>query len=300
MSTSPNQKPEYPSTYFVQDRSNQEELKRLQIQDQMLTASMGGVLPEQPDRTAFARALDVGCGTGGWLIELAQTTPSCTMLVGIDASRTYVEYARAQAAAAHVDDRVEFHVMDALRMLEFPTDFFDLVNHRAATSWLRTWDWPKLLQEYQRVTHPDGVVRITEPDWVVESRSPADARLAELWPQAFYQAGHFFTPTSDGVTSKLAHLLSQHGLLDVKTRPLRLEYRVGTPEWQSFFENRKLGYRTALPFLRKWIRVPDNYEELYQQMLDELQQPDFVATVGLLTAWGTVPEKRQKPTESPH
>lgn len=300
MSTSPNQKPEYPSTYFVQDRSNQEELKRLQIQDQMLTASMGGVLPEQPDRTAFARVLDVGCGTGGWLIELAQTTPSCTMLVGIDASRTYVEYARAQAVAAHVDDRVEFHVMDALRMLEFPTDFFDLVNHRAATSWLRTWDWPKLLQEYQRVTHPDGVVRITEPDWVVESRSPADARLAELWPQAFYQAGHFFTPTSDGVTSKLAHLLSQHGLLDVKTRPLRLEYRVGTPEWQSFFENRKLGYRTALPFLRKWIRVPDDYEELYQQMLDELQQPDFVATVGLLTAWGTVPEKRQKPTESPH
>lgn len=299
MSTSPNQKPEYPSTYFVQDRSNQEELKRLQIQDQMLTASMGGVLPEQPDPTAFARVLDVGCGTGGWLIELAQTTPSCIMLVGIDASRTYVEYARTQAAAAHVDDRVEFHVMDALRMLEFPNDFFDLVNHRAATSWLRTWDWPKLLQEYQRVTHPDGVVRITEPDWMVESHSPADARLAELWPQAFYQAGHFFTPTSDGVTSKLAHLLSQHGLLDVQTRPLRLEYRVGTPEWQSFYENRKLGYRTALPFLRKWIRVPDDYEELYQQMLSELQQPDFVATVGLLTAWGTVPEKRQKPTESP-
>lgn len=300
MSTSPNQKPEYPSTYFVQDRSNREELKRLQIQDQMLTASMGGVLPEQPDPTVFSRVLDVGCGTGGWLIEMAQTLPSCTLLVGIDASRTYVEYARTQAEAAHVSDRVEFHVMDALRMLEFPVDYFDLVNHRAATSWLRTWDWPKLLQEYQRVTHPDGVVRITEPDWMVESRSTADARLAELWPQAFYQAGHFFTPTSDGVTSKLAHLLYQYGLLDVKTRPLRLEYRVGTPEWQSFFENRKLGYRTALPFLRKWIRVPDDYEELYQQMLDELQQPDFVATVGLLTAWGTVPEKRHKPAESPH
>jgi hypothetical protein len=35
------QKKEQPSTYFVQDRSNEEELTRLYIQDQMLTAGMG-------------------------------------------------------------------------------------------------------------------------------------------------------------------------------------------------------------------------------------------------------------------
>ena len=36
-----------PSTYFVQDRKNKKELTRLMIQDQMITAAMGGVLPEQ-------------------------------------------------------------------------------------------------------------------------------------------------------------------------------------------------------------------------------------------------------------
>src|SRR5260370_19671392 len=124
----PEPKREHPSTYFVADRSNLEELDRLQIQDHLLTASLGGVLPEQPDPTAFQRVLDVGCGTGGWLIELAQTTPTCTILIGVDASLKFVEYARAQAAAAQVSDRAEFHVMDALRMLEFPDKFFDLVN----------------------------------------------------------------------------------------------------------------------------------------------------------------------------
>src|SRR5579883_2831612 len=155
---------EQPSTYFVQDRKSSAELKRLHILDHVTTASMGGVLPEQRDPTIFQRVLDVGCGTGGWLIELAQTLPTAKTLIGVDANSAFVEYARAQAEAARVSDRVEFHVADALRMLEFPNDYFDLDNHRCAWSWLRTWDWRKLLQEYQRVTRPGGIVRITEGD----------------------------------------------------------------------------------------------------------------------------------------
>ena len=279
---------EHPSTYFVQDRSNEEEAIRLQIQDQMTTAGMGGVLPEQPDPTAFQRVLDVGCGTGGWLIEATKTYPTIKLLVGVDASSTFVEYARAQAAAEQVSDRVEFRVMDALRMLEFPNGFFDLVNHRFASSWLRTWDWPKLLQEYRRVAHPGGVVRITETDWVVGSSSPALMRLAELSLKAFYQAGHFFTPTSDGLINELAHLLDQHGLHQVQTRAYTLHYRAGTLEGQHFSDMIRLSYRTVRPFLQKWTRVPDDYEEIYRQMLGEMQQPDFVATTDLLTAWGKV------------
>ncbi len=289
MPTPPEPKREQPSTYFVQDRANQEELKRLQIVDHITTAGMGGVLPEQPDPTAFRRVLDVGCGTGGWLIELAQTTPTCTTLLGLDASLKYIEYARAQAAAAQVSDRVEFHVADALRMLEFPNASFDLVNHRLATSWLRTWDWGKLLQEYQRVTRLGGVVRITEPEVMVVGNRPALTRLSELFLQAFYQAGHAFTPTNDGVTGELVRLLHQHGLQQVRTRAYTLQYRADTPEGQLFFEDIRLLYRTILPFLRKWMRVPDDYEEIYQQMLSDMQQPDFVATWGLLTAWGNTP-----------
>ena len=97
---------EHPSTYVVQDRSNQDELSRLQIQDHLFTASMGGALADQPDATVFSRVLDVGCGTGGWLIELAQTTPTCTLLVGVDVSRTFIEYASAQAQAAGSHDSV--------------------------------------------------------------------------------------------------------------------------------------------------------------------------------------------------
>jgi hypothetical protein len=41
MSTADQPRREHPSTYFVQDRSSQEELNRLRLQDQMVTAHLG-------------------------------------------------------------------------------------------------------------------------------------------------------------------------------------------------------------------------------------------------------------------
>lgn len=294
MPISPEPKREHPSTYFVQDRSNEDEFTRLQIQDHIVTAGMGGVLPEQSDATLFHRILDVGCGTGGWLIETAKTYPATSLLVGADVSNRMLEYARRQAEAEQVSDRVEFHVMDALRMLEFPTGYFDLVNQRFGGSYLRTWDWPKLLQEYQRVVRPGGVVRITEGELAAESTSAALSRLSDLSRQTFHQAGHLFTPTSDGVTSKLTHLLRQHGLQNVQARAYELEWRADTPEGQRFFEDLKVGTRIIEPFLRKWTRVPDDYKDLCQQMCSDMEQPDFVVTGRILTAWGNaLPSKNQ-------
>ncbi len=295
MSTSQESRKEHPSTYFVQDRSNEAELARLQVQDQMFTISMGGVLPEQPDSLRLQRVLDVGCGTGDWLIKVAQAYPDIETLIGVDISGLMVQYARAQAETQGVSGCVEFHVMDALRMLEFPNSFFDLVNQRLGDSYLRTWDWTKLLQEYQRVLRPGGVIRITEYDVLPASSSPAYTRFTQIFAQAFYQAGHLFTPQGDGETSQIVHLLKQCGLQQVQTRIYVLEYRAGTPEGQSWQENGAHFLRTIVPFLRKWGQVPDDYEVLYQQALEEMHRPDFVTTLRLCTAWGTRYSKLTQP-----
>lgn len=278
---------EHPSTYFVQDRSNELEIIRLQVQDQMITAGMGGVLPEQPDSSRFQRVLDVGCGTGGWLIETARTYPALSLLVGVDVSGTLLEYARARAAEQQVSDRVQFQVMDVLRMLEFPPASFDLVNQRLGMSYLRTWDWPKLLSEYKRVTRSGGVIRITECDFPTSS-SAALTSLSALFRRSLSQAGHLFTPDDpNGLINELARLLQQTGLPNVQTRKHILEHRAGTAEGQSFYEDVQHMFRTLVPFFNKWTRVPDNYGEIYQQALNDIQQPGFVATWTLLTAWGT-------------
>lgn len=290
MSTEQPQKREHTSTYFVQDRSNKEEMDRLYLQDQMLTTGMHGVLAEQEAPTNFQRALDVGCGTGGWLINAALAYPNMSMLIGVDISGKMVEYARTHAKDQQVSDRVEFHVMDALRELEFPQGYFDLVNQRLGGSYLRKWDWPGLLQEYLRVTKPGGVIRITEVDFSTgRNSSAALAQLQALASNALYNAGHYFTQAGDGFTSQLESLLRQFGLQNVQTRTYTLEHRPGTRDWDLFAQDMKLIYRTLLPFLRKWTQVPYDYEQIYQQMLKEIQQPEFIVEWKLLTAWGTNP-----------
>lgn len=286
MSTQDNLRRAHPSTYFVYNSSHEEEHTRLHNQDQLITAGMGGVLPEQPDPTIFKRVLDVGCGTGGWLIEVAKTYPAISELVGVDVNNQSLAYAHAQAEAQQVSDRVQFLTMDALRMLEFPQAYFDLVNLRFGYSFLRTWDWAKLLNEFQRVTRFGGVIRLTESDMVVPHGSPALQCLLNLVFTAFWRSGHFFLEQGNGVTSELVHLFSQQGIKQVQIQEHRLLYRAGTEEGQHFYEDMKRVFRATVPFISKWTSLPNNYEALYQQALIEMQQPGFEARWSLLTVWG--------------
>jgi ubiquinone/menaquinone biosynthesis C-methylase UbiE len=278
---------EHDSAYFMQDRENAEEITRLSLQDEMLTTAMGGVFPELADPTSLRRVLDVGCGTGGWLMDVAKAYPTIERLIGADVNSNVLSHARVRARIRGLDGHVEFQAMDALRRLEFPASYFDLVNQRAGMSWLRTWEWKKALLEYHRVTRAGGIIRITECNVLVESSSPALTKLFEIALAACRNSGRLFTPEVDGVTSELVDIMTQLTIENVQCRVYPLVFRAGTPGGLHFYRDILIGFRVAMPFFQKWTRVPDNYLEIYRQALTEIQQPDFLAAWTWVTAWGT-------------
>ncbi|HEX6477934.1 MAG TPA: class I SAM-dependent methyltransferase [Ktedonobacteraceae bacterium] len=282
-------KKEYPNTYYVQDRQSEQELVRLTIQGQMMTEAMGGPLPEQGDPSSFRRVLDIACGPGEWVIETAKTYPTMS-LSGIDISRSMIQYAREQAVTQHLEDRVSFQVMDALLILEFPSSFFDLVNLRCCVGFMRTWDWPKMINEMLRVTRAEGVVRITDAEaGHTCPTSPALTQFCELYQSALFQAGNLFEPAPSGLTAHLASLLGRHGCKAVQTRTYAMTYQAGTPSGQAYYEDMQRAFQTLRPFILKWgpRTKLDDYDALCQQALAEIQQSNFQATWNLLTAWGT-------------
>jgi ubiquinone/menaquinone biosynthesis C-methylase UbiE len=249
-------------------------------------------LPELADPTLLRRMLDVGCGTGGWLIETAKRYPAIEKLVGVDISKTMVAHARQEATAALVDGRVRFEIMDALGTLDFPVSSFDLVNQRLGFSWLRIWDWQKVLWEYRRVCRPGGIIRITEPHIIIESNSPALTQFNTLFLEAFWHSGRLFHPSTEGVTGELVRLLIEHGIEDVNSRVHSLVYRAGTEASQDLYDDIIRAFQLFLPFFQKWTKTPSNYQEIYQQAKKEMRAADFVATGTLLTVWGKSPQWR--------
>lgn len=282
-------KQEHPSTYFVKDHANEEELRRLDEQDHLFTAGMGGVLPEQSDPNSFQRILDIGCGPGWWLVETARTYPGIAQLIGMDVSTPMVTFAQARANDSGVGERVTFQTGDALRLLEFPDNYFNLVNQRFAMSFLRKWDWPKILREQQRVCKPGGTIRLTETAFPT-SNSAAFNTLFEHFLAAGYNAGNFITPARDGVIRHLADHMQQYGITQVQTKTYTFVYQYSDPvPCQAFIKDMQRAFRLAAPFIRKWTKAPDNYDEIYQQMIHDTQQPDFQGEITLLTAWGIKP-----------
>lgn len=277
-------KRERPTTYFVENSEKKEELVRLTIQDKMLNKGMGTPLAEQIDPGAFRHVLDLACGTGGWIIEAAQTYPAMK-LVGIDISQIMLEMASAAAGEQHLTNRVSFQVMDVLRPLKFPNETFDLVNMRLGSSFVRTWEWPALLSEVKRLLQPGGVIRLSESEIIQASSSPALIRCLEMFRCALYRSGHLFTQESICLIDRLPHLVTQHGWKDLQTKIYSLTFQAGTPEWQTYYED-LARFQNLRSFIQKWGCLSADFEAIFQQVLIDAQKSDFYTTWRFPTLWG--------------
>jgi hypothetical protein len=121
---------------------------------------------------------------------------------------------------------------------------------------------------------------------MIQNNSPALTSLISALQDALYKAGNFYKAEKDGITSELVPLMIQHGLENVQTHEHMITYHAGTPERQHFIEDIHHSFHTVRPYIQKWVLV-ENYDTLYQQALEEIQQPDFVATWRFVTVWGT-------------
>ncbi len=90
---------------YVIDIEQAAETARLIEQDKLFTSATGGLFPEQPDLSQTETLLDIGCGPGGWTLDVAYAYPDINV-VGIDINPTMIDYGFAQANSAGLAERV--------------------------------------------------------------------------------------------------------------------------------------------------------------------------------------------------
>ena len=115
---------------------------------------------------AVRDVLDVGCGVGHWGMLLASVMPADVRVTGVDREPSWVEQARARAAALGLDGRFSYQ-QGAADRLPFPDDSFDLTT--CQTVLIHLPDPAAAIGEMLRVTRPGGLVAVAEPNNLAES-----------------------------------------------------------------------------------------------------------------------------------
>lgn len=280
--------PSNETTYFI-DAENAAEMARLMNQDRIITNNMGGLFPEQSDLSRISYVLDIGCGPGGWVLDVAHTFPAM-QVVGIDVSGLMIEYASAEAKMQRMSN-VSFKVMDARKPLEFLDSSFDLVNARFISGFMPPALWPVLLQECWRILRPGGIIRLTEPEFPL-SNSLASERLYGLVARALQAARQSFSPDGRhvGITPMLGRFLRNAGFQNIQRKAHALDSSAGSETFTSQYQNTMVFLKLLQPFVVKTgVSTQQEIEGLYQQALAEMMSDTYCVVWFYLTVSGEKP-----------
>jgi len=277
------------NTYLL-DAGSPAEMARLIDQDRILTKSMGGPLVGLPDPSTFNTVLDLGCGPGGWILDVAFAYPHLEV-AGVDISQIMINYANARARSQYLSN-ASFGIMDITKPLDFADNSFSLVNARCLSAVLRRDAWPAFIAECYRILHPGGTLRLTELVDIGITNSPSYERIADLWYLASWKAGYGFS--SDGRNLGISHMLPSL-LRNIKMQNIQykahvLEISTNTEAWPEFYYNAEVGGQQVRPFLVKTGLITQmDLELLYQQAIIEILSENFCGMWHHMSAWGNKP-----------
>ncbi len=284
--------PEQPLQYghgYVFNQESAAEKARLLLQDRLFNEAIGGLIPEQKKENwqQFCTVLDVGCGPGGWALDVARISEHMHV-IGIDNSKSMIAHAEAEKKL-HGLKNIEFVEMDVLQPLSFSDFTFDLVNIRSAVGYVPKRDWQRLLKECYRITKVGGILRLTEGDGMGLTNSAAYEKHQRLGTQAMQRFGYGFSPDGAtlGITPMLGWLLKQAGYRDVSMQSYFFDFSYGTPLYSSYIQNIEVVFEAARPMLvQANVSSQGELENLYVQVVEQIRKEDFRAMGYLLTAWG--------------
>jgi ubiquinone/menaquinone biosynthesis C-methylase UbiE len=161
-------------------------------------------------------ALDVGCGYGADVIELAKRLTPDGRAIGVDVSENMITEARQRAAG--IDADVGFQVGDA-RALPFDDNTFDICRIETVLQHLAEPE--RAVTEMVRVTRPGGRVGALELDQETMFMDHPDTELLDKLRDSVNTA-----MTQAAIGRQVPRLFVEAGLIDVQTTPHVI---VGTP-----------------------------------------------------------------------
>jgi SAM-dependent methyltransferase len=139
--------------------------------------------------TARSHVADIGCGTGGQTMVLAQHTPAS--ITGIDLFPAFVDLFNANARSLNIHERVKGRV-GSMDHLPFQDEELDVIWSEGA---IYNIGFERGLKEWRRFLKTGGYVAVSEISWFTEERP---AEIEAFWQDAYAEI--------DTIPNKLARV----------------------------------------------------------------------------------------------
>lgn len=200
-----------------------------------------------------ARIADIGCGTGGQTMTLAQHCPG--QITGIDLFPLFIDLFNRNAAEHNLQDRVKGITGD-MASLPFKEEELDLIWSEGS---IYNIGFEKGLNEWRKLLKRGGYIAISEASWFTVERP---AEIHDFWMDAY--------PEIDTVSHKVAQM-EKAGYVPVAT--FILPENCWTDHFyapqvtvQEMFLQQHAGNPTAEMLVREQRReksLYDKYKEYY-------------------------------------
>lgn len=265
------------------------EIARLLNQAGMVSSSVP-MLPIGIEGSSLNHVLDIGCGPGGWLLDLVTKHPHITG-VGIDLSPQMIRMA-THLKQAELKEQLTFLHMDATHALAFPSATFDFIQMRLSHSFLLPSMWPGVLAECYRALRPGGTLAIIDLEAIFTNKRSTEEYF-QLMPITWSKVHMSYSPTghSMGILAALIPLLREAGFSNRHTQLHSLDVSKGEPDHALAIENTQTIFANLLEmYTAKGGYTQEYLLDLAQKAEAEMQAEDYACISLLFSTWATKKE----------
>ena len=275
-----------PSFISTEVRSNEVNLDAL-LHSYLLQVQGGRLLPEHIPINTMESILDLGCGTGEWIFDLARRYPKLR-IYGIDSNEEALHQAKVRRNTSSLR-QVELRHMDFSHGLPIPDAFVDFIHMRRFARYITPAAWPFMIGECVRVLRPNGWLNLVELE-LCEVSSPACLTIHRSTLQARAKLGRSLDATgrSLGVAQRLYAMMLDAGLYEVGYDVFALDLgTMGGSAAHVFLSEIVHHAFTVKPLVvQQGILESDEFDILVEQARVELQSPDLCGWAVLISAYG--------------
>ena len=203
--------------------------------------------------TRKSKIADIGCGTGGQTMVLAQNTAS--EITGVDLFPQFIKQFNQNAQNLNLQDRVK-GIAGNMEDLPFQEEELDLIWSEGA---IYNIGFERGLREWRKFLKTGGYIAVTENTWFTQERP---TEIQDFWDEAY--------PEMDTISNKVAQM-EKAGYLPIATFVVPKScwidyYEVQNPQMQESFLEKYKGNKSAEEFIayqRYEAELYHKYKEYY-------------------------------------